>query len=65
MLDAQFPEQGGRFFAMGRQAGESRIYAGIHYPFDVEDGFAMARKVAAKAPQVGIPTDRPFMPQGR
>jgi hypothetical protein len=65
VLDAQFPEQGGRFFAMGRQAGESRIYAGIHYPFDVEDGFAMARKVAGKALQVGVPTDRPFMPQGR
>jgi hypothetical protein len=65
VLDAQFPEQGGRFFAMGRQAGESRIYAGIHYPFDVEDGLAMARKVAGKALQVGVPTDRPFMPQGR
>ena len=65
VLDAQFPEQKGRFFAMGRQAGESRIYAGIHYPFDVEDGFTLARKVAAKVLQVGIPTDRPFMPLGR
>jgi hypothetical protein len=27
VLDAQFPDQGGRYFAMSRQAGESRIYA--------------------------------------
>jgi hypothetical protein len=65
VLDAHFPDQGGRFFAMGRQAGESRIYAGIHYRFDVEDGLALARKVSAKALQVGIPTDRPFTPLGR
>src|SRR5262245_16595527 len=65
VLDAQFPELGGRFYAMGRQAGESRIYAGIHYPFDVEDGFVMARKIAAKVLEVGVPTDRPFMPVGR
>jgi PAP2 superfamily len=65
VLDAHFSDQGGRFFAMGRQAGESRIYAGIHYRFDVEDGLALARQVSAKALQAGIPTDRPFTPLGR
>jgi PAP2 superfamily len=65
VLDGHFPEQGGRYFAMGRQAGESRIYSGIHYRFDVDDGFAIARKLSAKALQTGIPADRPFTPLGR
>jgi PAP2 superfamily len=65
VLDAQFPDQGGRYFAMGRQAGESRIYAGIHYPIDVESGLAIARKVAARALEVGVPADRPFVPVGQ
>jgi len=65
ILDAQFPDQGGRYFAMGRQAGESRIYAGIHYRFDVDDGYVIAKKVAARALEVGVPTDRPFAPRGR
>jgi hypothetical protein len=30
VLDGHFPDQGGRYVALGRQAGESRIYAGIH-----------------------------------
>jgi hypothetical protein len=65
VLDARFPDQGGRYFAMAREAGESRVYAGIHYRFDVDDGFVIARKVAARALQVGIPSDRPFVPLGR
>jgi len=64
-LDSQFPEQNGRYFAMGRQAGESRVYAGIHYRFDLDDGYAIARKIVARAVQVGIPSDRPFQPLGR
>ena len=65
VLDAQFPDQGGRYFAMGRQAGESRIYAGIHYRIDVDSGLVIARKVAARALEVGVPADRPFVPVGR
>jgi len=65
VLDGQFPEQGGRYFAMGRQAGESRIYAGIHYRFDLDDGYAIARNISSRALQVGIPKDRPFAPLGR
>src|SRR6185503_5331517 len=62
ILDAQFPDQGGRYFAMGRQAGESRIYAGIHYRIDVDSGLVIARRVAARALEVGVPADRPFVP---
>jgi hypothetical protein len=65
VLDGHFPEQDGRYFAMGRQAGQSRIYAGIHYRFDVDDGNTIARKVSAKALQTGIPEARPFAPIGR
>ena len=65
VLDGHFLDQGGRYFAMGRQAGESRIYAGIHYRFDLDDGYVIARKVSARALEVGIPADRPFAPLGK
>jgi hypothetical protein len=65
ILDKHFPEHGGRYFAMGRQAAESRIYAGIHYRFDLDAGYEIARKLSARALQVGIPADRPFVPLGR
>ena len=64
VLDAQFPDEGGRYFAMAREAGESRIYGGIHYRFDVDEGFVIARKVAARALATGVPVDRPFVPVG-
>ena len=50
---------------MAKEAGESRIYAGIHYRVDVDEGFVIARKVAARAAEVGVPTDRPFVPRGQ
>jgi hypothetical protein len=50
---------------MGRQAGESRVYARIRYRFDIDDGYVIARKVSARALQVGTPSDRPFVPLGR
>jgi len=65
VLDAQFPEQRGRYYAMGREAGESRIYAGIHYRIDLDEGYKIAQKVAARALEVGVPTDRPFVPRGQ
>ncbi|HEX4522393.1 MAG TPA: phosphatase PAP2 family protein [Casimicrobiaceae bacterium] len=64
VLDAQFPDEGGRYFAMAREAGESRIYGGIHYRIDVDEGFVIARKVAARALATGVPVDRPFVPLG-
>lgn len=65
VLDAQFPDQGGRYSAMARQAGESRVYGGIHYRIDIDEGFAIARKVSARALDVGLPADRPFVAVGR
>jgi membrane-associated phospholipid phosphatase len=64
VLDAQFPDEGGRYFAMAREAGESRVYGGIHYRFDIDEGFVIARKVAARALATGVPVDRPFVPIG-
>jgi membrane-associated phospholipid phosphatase len=64
VLDAQFPDEGGRYFAMAREAGESRIYGGIHYRIDVDEGFVIARKIAARALATGVPVDRPFVPIG-
>jgi len=65
VLDAQFPDANGRYYAMGMEAGESQIYGGIHYRIDVDEGFNIAQKVAARALAVGIPTDRPFVPRGQ
>jgi len=65
VLDARFPDQQGRYSAMGRQAGESRIYAGIHYPMDVEQGFVIAKKVAKRSLDAGIPIDQAFVAAGK
>jgi PAP2 superfamily protein len=65
VLDAQFPDASGRYFAMGREAGESRVYGGIHYRIDIDEGYVIARKVAARALQVGVPADKSFVPVGK
>jgi PAP2 superfamily len=65
VLDSLLRDQSGRYSAVGRQAGDSRIYAGIHYRFDVDDGLVIARKLSARALEVGVPADRPFVPLGR
>ena len=64
VLDAQFPEKRGLYFRMAQEAGMSRIYGGIHYRIDVDEGFKIARKVADRALEVGVPADRPFAPRG-
>jgi PAP2 superfamily len=64
VLDAQFPDEGGLYSAMARQAGESRLYGGIHYSIDLDEGFVIARKVSARAMEVGIPADRAFVAVG-
>jgi hypothetical protein len=64
VLDAQFPDQRGRYLAMARQAAESRIYAGIHYRIDIDEGLKIAQNVSARALESGVPTDRPFVPNG-
>lgn len=44
-----FPQEEGRLRATSVQAGLSRIYAGIHYRFDVEAGEDIGRQVAEVA----------------
>jgi len=46
ILGYLFPSEASRFAAQAEQAGESRIWAGIHYRSDVVAGFELARKVA-------------------
>lgn len=65
VLDAQFPDQRGRYFAMAREAGESRMYGGIHYRMDVDEGLVVARKVSGRALEVGVSSDRPFVALGK
>lgn len=43
---ALFPDQAARLIAMAEEAAESRLYAGIHYRFDKDDGLIVARLVA-------------------
>jgi hypothetical protein len=65
VLDAWFPDDGGRYSKMAREAGESRIYGGIHYRMDIEQGFVIARKVSERAIAAGVPPDKPFSPAGK
>jgi hypothetical protein len=48
-LGATFPEERTRLAAMADEAGESRLYAGIHYRFDKDAGLRIARQVSALA----------------
>lgn len=49
VLIAEFPEDRDRLEAIAQEASLSRLYAGIHYQFDMEAGLALGRGVAAKA----------------
>lgn len=65
VLDGMLPGTKGTYEAMARQASNSRLYAGIHYPMDLDAGFVIARKIADRALQVGAAPDRPLAPLGR
>lgn len=49
VLGALFPDEARRLATMADEAGESRLYAGIHYRFDKDAGLGIARQVAALA----------------
>ncbi|MGG5820833.1 phosphatase PAP2 family protein [Falsiroseomonas sp. HW251] len=49
LLADLFPRDAERLQALGRESGDSRIWAGIHYPSDVAAGQALAARVAARA----------------
>lgn len=49
VLSAIFPNETDRLTAFAEEASLSRLYAGIHYRFDMDAGLALGRAVAAKA----------------
>ena len=49
ILAALFPADAAELIAMADEAGESRLYAGIHYRFDKDAGLRIGRQVAALA----------------
>ena len=51
MLAGVLPLDRDRMLALGKEAAEARIWAGIHYRFDIDAGQEIGRKVAEKALQ--------------
>lgn len=48
-LGRYFPEEKERLNSLAQEAGDSRILSGIHFPVDVEQGFALGRNIAEAA----------------
>jgi len=65
VLDAQVPDSNGMFEKMGKEAGASRLYGGIHYRMDLDAGDEIAHKVAARVLQTGPAKGQPYTPAGR
>lgn len=57
ILGTYFPSESQRFEAMAEEAAMSRLYGGIHYRHDNEDGLALGRKVADQVLAVRRNTD--------
>ncbi len=53
ILGYLFPSDAQHFRALGEQAAESRVWAGIHYRSDIVAGLALGRGVAQKAIERG------------
>ena len=49
VLGHLFPRDAPALAALGREAGDSRVWAGIHYPSDVVAGHQLAERVAGRA----------------
>jgi membrane-associated phospholipid phosphatase len=49
VLGHLFPRDAAALMALGRESGESRVWAGIHYPSDVAAGQQLAERVAGRA----------------
>ena len=54
VLSALFPADAAPLAAMADEAGESRLYAGIHYRFDKDAALGIARQVADLALSRGV-----------
>jgi membrane-associated phospholipid phosphatase len=48
VLAHAFPRDRERLLALGREAAEARVWAGIHYRFDIDAGEELGRKVAMR-----------------
>jgi hypothetical protein len=48
VLETLFSAEAEAIHALADEAGNSRMWAGIHYPSDIEAGLALGRAVAAK-----------------
>jgi len=46
VLDYMFPASASFFDAQAQEAAMSRLYAGIHYPSDIQYGLAQGKQVA-------------------
>lgn len=46
ILSDYYPEDSEHWMQLGYQARDSRLWAGIHYPIDNEQGFAMGQRIA-------------------
>jgi hypothetical protein len=65
VLDAHVPGSNGVFESMGKEAGASRLYGGIHYRMDLDAGDEIASKIAARALQSGPAMRQTYSPAGR
>lgn len=43
-----FPQKGDSILKLAKEAGQSRIYAGVQYPSDIAEGWKLGEQVAAK-----------------
>ena len=48
VLAAVFPADRDRLLALGKEAAEARVWAGIHYRFDIDAGQEIGRRVAQR-----------------
>jgi membrane-associated phospholipid phosphatase len=49
ILSQAFPDQGDRIRRLAEQAAISRVYAGLHFPFDSDEGLKMGRRIGRLA----------------
>jgi len=55
VLAAVFPQDRERLLALGKEAAEARVWAGIHYRFDIEAGQMIGEKVGKKVLDRALP----------
>jgi hypothetical protein len=58
------PRKYNSFMAIGEEAAQSRLYAGIHYQPSIEAGIMQGRKVAENILNVEKETEEDFNPHG-